>query len=230
MNKNALKIIILSITLVLPVLIFILLKTTGSNVYSLGEFDPLKNRKDTLNILNPASNNCPDYTKDNVHRIPPFSFINQDGVRFSSEQLAGKVYVADFFFTTCSSICIEMSSEMKRIQETFKNNPDIMLVSYTVNPENDTAPVLKQYAERYSADTKKWNFLTGNRDSIYNLAHCGYYILAKPNEKDVADFIHSDKLILVDKEKRIRGYYSGTDKEDIDRLIIEIQLLMREYL
>ncbi|MCS7003842.1 MAG: SCO family protein [Cytophagales bacterium] len=223
MNRK-IQFLILGVILLLPAFIFIFLHVAGRNVYRVPEVNPF----DSLNILNPQNINCPDYRVNGVHRIPPFRLLNQDSVEVSEEIVKGKIYVAAFFFTRCGNICLDMSRQMYRLQETFKNYPDVLLLSYSVDPEFDRPKVLKMYSEKYQADPNKWIFLTGNKDSIYELARCGYYVVAKPYENRPNDFIHSDKLVLVDKQKRIRGYYSGTLREDVDRLITEIQVLMRE--
>ncbi len=207
----------LLLLLVLPALAFLFLRGFGENEFA-------------LPILNPESGECAPNKVDDIHRIPPFSFINQDGQPFSDKELAGKIYVTDFFFTRCPDICLTMSSELARVHEAMKNHPEVVILSHTVDPAFDSAQVLKAYAQRYGADTKRWIFVTGDKKAIYEQARCGYYIAAKPATSDTElDFIHSDKLVLVDKEKRIRGYYSGTRREDVDRLITEIQVLLAEY-
>lgn len=203
--------------LVLPASAFLFLKGFGENEFA-------------LPILNPESGECPPNKVDGIHRIPAFSFINQDGQPFSDKELEGKIYVADFFFTRCPDICLTMSSELARVHEAMKKHDDVIILSHTVDPAFDSAQVLKAYAQRYGADTRQWIFVTGDKEAIYKQARCGYYISAKPATSDTElDFIHSDKLVLVDKEKRIRGYYSGTRREDVDRLITEIQVLLTEY-
>ncbi|MCS7017567.1 MAG: SCO family protein [Cytophagales bacterium] len=218
MNTNRfLKAGALLLILGLPALFFLFLSTFGENQYA-------------LPILNPESGECPNGKVDGIHRVPSFSFINQDGQPFSDKDLEGKIYVTDFFFTRCPDICLTMSSELARVHEAMKDHPEVVILSHTVDPDFDSAQVLKAYAQRYGADTNRWIFVTGNKAAIYEQARCGYYIAAKPATSDTAlDFIHSDKLVLVDKEKRIRGYYSGTKREDVDRLITEIQVLLAEY-
>lgn len=218
MNTNRLlKAGALTLILVLPALAFIFLRGFGENHFS-------------LPVLNPESGECRPNKVDDIHRVPPFSFINQDGQPFSDKDLEGKIYVTDFFFTRCPDICLTMSSELARVSEVMKDKPDFVILSHTVDPAYDSAQVLKSYAQRYNADPKRWIFVTGDKAAIYEQARCGYYIAAKPATSDTEiDFIHSDKFVLVDKEKRIRGYYSGTRREDVDRLITEIQVLLSEY-
>jgi protein SCO1 len=168
--------------------------------------------------------------KNSAHRIAAFELINQDNQLFSEIDLDGKIYVTDFFFTTCPTICPSMSAQMKRVHEKYKTSDDFVIVSHTVMPEIDSAEVLKAYASRYDADTEKWIFLTGDKKIIYDLARKSYFAATTEGEGDDHDFIHTENFVLVDKEKRIRGFYDGTDAKDVDRLIKEIEILKREYL
>ncbi len=225
--KNATKIILLSILLILPVAVFLFLKFFGVNQYELKLIDP-KKESQKLQIYNPKAVNCESNKVDNVHQIPHFELTTQENKPFSQKNLNNKIYVADFFFTRCPTICLDMTSELLRVQDKFKDNPKVKIVSHSVDPKYDQPEVLAKYAKDFGIDTKKWTMLTGSKENIYELARCGYFIAVKPNEQDSTDFIHSDKLILVDQKKRIRGYYSGTDRKDVDRLITEIQLLLKE--
>ncbi|MDW7691274.1 SCO family protein [Flammeovirgaceae bacterium SG7u.111] len=182
-----------------------------------------------LQVYNPQAVNCEPNLIDSVHRIPSFSLLNQGGEKVTEKDLEGKVYVADFFFSRCPNICIEMTSQLLRVQEAFENEQDLMIVSHSVDPEHDQPAVLAEYAKEKGIDSNKWQLLTGDKPAIYELARCGYFITAKPSQTLENDFIHSDHLVLVDKEKRIRGYYSGTDREEVDRLITEIHVLLHEY-
>ncbi|GAB3539191.1 hypothetical protein GCM10027577_01150 [Spirosoma fluminis] len=167
------------------------------------------------------------------NRIPPFKLIDQDGKRVDQSVVKDKIYIADFFFTRCVSICPKISSQLTRVQDIFRNNPAIVLLSYSVDPEHDQPAQLKAYAQKYEAIPNKWFFLTGPKADIYDLAMHGYYLPAvdagvkegKPDET----FIHSEKLVLVDKEGIVRGFYDGTDKEDVDRLVLEIRVLLDIY-
>jgi protein SCO1 len=165
-----------------------------------------------------------------AHRISDFSLTAQDGANVSLKDLEGKIYVADFFFTTCPTICPAMSANMKRVYDRFLDAQDFVLVSHTVMPEVDTQEILAEYARRYGADSNRWLFLTGDKKSIYELARKSYFAVTTEGEGDEHDFIHTENLILVDKEKRIRGYYDGTDAKDVDRLIKEIEILQKEYI
>jgi len=214
---------VLLILLAIPVFIFAFLYLFGENKYEVKVLSPKE-----LTVYNPKVVNCEENIVDGVHRIPEFTFTSQDSAAYGLENLKGKIFVTDFFFTKCPSICIEMTSELLRVQEFYKKEPNVQLVSFSVDPTYDSPSVLAEYAEKYNANTHKWNFLTGEAKDIYELARCGFFIVAKPNEEIKNDFIHSDKLVLVDTKGRIRGYYSGTDREDVDRLITEIQVLLQE--
>ncbi|MCX6291301.1 MAG: SCO family protein [Bacteroidetes bacterium] len=162
------------------------------------------------------------------HTIPPFSFINQEGKTISDKDFTGKIYVASFFFATCPKICPKMNDELKRVQEVFKDADDLKILSHTVDPEHDSVAVLADYAAKHGAHNKQWYFVTGNKDSIYSIARDGYLVLAAAG-KTSADFFHSQDLILIDKEKHIRGIYDGLEPAEVDTLIDEIKLLMHEY-
>lgn len=210
------KVIIVLAVLMLPSIAYLLLQS-GENQYQ------------KLRIYGPRE--APeDSNADTVfHSVQSFNLIAHTGKPFSSSQLDGKIYVADFFFVTCQTICPKMTMQMKRVQEAFKNDTSVLLVSHTVNPANDTVEVLMGYASEYGADGEKWFFLTGDKKIIYDLARHSYFITALPGDGGSHDFIHSEKLILVDPDKRIRGYYDGTDIEDVNRLIEEIKVLQWEY-
>lgn len=185
-----------------------------------------------LKIYKPSDLN-PELVDDDLknnkpHRIADFKLINQLGDTITLKNLEGKIYVADFFFTTCPTICPKMSDQMYRVYQKYKDNPDVLILSHTVMPEVDSVPVLKAYAEKYGADANKWIFLTGPKEEIYQLARKSYFAVITEGDGGVSDFIHTENFILVDKQKRIRGFYDGTSKEDVDRLIKEISYLLKE--
>jgi len=186
-----------------------------------------------LKIYNPADINpaLVDTSVQDVskkHRIADFELINQDGKIVTQKDFEGVIYVADFFFTTCPSICPKMSTQMQRVVEEFKDNDQIMLLSHTVYPEIDSVPVLAEYAKKYNADSKKWMLVTGDKKHIYELARKSYFAITTEGSGDEDDFIHTENFILIDKKKRIRGFYDGTSPEDVDRLIEEIKILQGE--
>ncbi|MGQ0827214.1 MAG: SCO family protein [Bacteroidota bacterium] len=163
------------------------------------------------------------------HTIPNFSFTNQDGQTVTEKHFEGSVYVTDFFFTTCHSICPVMSSQMERVNAAFKNNTEVKFLSHTVDPEIDTVKQLKAYAIKYNADSKQWMFVTGDKKKLYGIARAGYLLNAEQGDGGPDDFIHTQNFALIDKDKRIRGFYDGTDSLEINQLIKDIDLLLKEY-
>lgn len=162
------------------------------------------------------------------HAVGDFHLTNQEGRTISQQDLDGKIYVANFFFASCKSVCPQMNENVRRIQEKFKGSDEVRIVSYTVDPEADSVPSLAAYAQKMGADNRQWWFLTGPKDSIYDLARDGYLLPAAQRTKE-NDFFHSQDLLLIDKEKHIRGIYDGTESSEVDTLIDEIKVLMHEY-
>ncbi len=159
------------------------------------------------------------------HSVGGFSLLNSDSVIVTEKLTEGKIFVADFFFTTCSSICPKMSGQLMRVQYEYKDDSSVVILSHTVDPEHDTPSVLKVYSKKYEAIPGKWYFLTGDKKAIYDLARNNYFISATEGDGGKGDFIHSEQMVLVDKKKHIRGYYDGTDVRDVRRLMDEIKLL-----
>jgi protein SCO1/2 len=195
-------------------------------------YSALKPKK-TLPIYNPADVNpeLVDSTvqyKSKYHTIADFSFTNQNGKTITQKDYEGKIYVADFFFTTCGSICPKMTTNLSDIQKAFATNPKVKLLSFTVFPETDSVPVLKAYAKKHQVDDTKWNLVTGDKKEIYTMARKSYLAvkLGKPDE--LYDMVHTENFVLVDTKKRVRGFYDGTNKEDIKRLIEDITFLSNE--
>ena len=167
--------------------------------------------------------------QDTVYKkIPSFVFLTQDSLPFSSEKLYGKIHVADFFFTSCPGICPILTSQMKRLQEMTKAYKDLQFVSFTVDPHRDTPSRLKQYALSHRADLRNWVFLTGPMDSIYKVGIQGYYLGMQKDSTQPGGYMHSGRFVLVDKNGLIRGYYDGTNAEEVNRLAKDIKILMRE--
>jgi protein SCO1/2 len=162
------------------------------------------------------------------HTIPSFHLVNQDGKTITDDSTRDKIYVANFFFATCPTVCPQMNEQVQRVQKAFKDEENFQILSFTVDPENDTVAALAEYAKRMNADNSLWWFLTGEKDSIYQLAREGFLVSAAAG-KTAADFFHSQSLILIDKEKRIRGIYDGTEPAQVDTLIDEVKVLMKEY-
>lgn len=164
------------------------------------------------------------------HRVLPFGLLNQFGDSITDADMEGKIYVADFFFTICPDICKDMAVQKRRLQEVMKDEADFAILSHSVTPEMDSVPVIKAYADMQGAIPGKWHILTGDKPQIYNLARRSYFaIFDKGGNGDEADFIHTENFVLVDKEKRIRGYYDGTSEEDVNRLIADYAILKAEY-
>lgn len=167
-------------------------------------------------------------TDTTYHTIPSFSFTNQDGKTVTEKDVAGSVYVTDFFFTTCHSICPIMSTQMERVAGKFKGNNEVKFLSHTVDPEIDTVEQLKAYAIKHNADSNQWMFLTGSKKDLYGIARTGYLLNADEGDGGPDDFIHTQNFALIDKSKRIRGFYDGTDSLQMNQLIKDIDLLLAE--
>ena len=183
--------------------------------------------------------NKPDFTPEwieksdpsyaSIHRIPAFSFTDQDGKKVTEKTVEGKIYVADFIFTRCGSICPKMTTNMGILQEKFKNNDQVLLLSHSVTPEMDSVPVLKRYAEAKGVISGKWHLLTGREEDIYALAKKQYYAGDTIGYYQTGnEFLHTENFILVDKLRRIRGVYNGTLSVEMERLIEDIGVLMKE--
>lgn len=166
------------------------------------------------------------------HTIGNFSFQNQDNKTITQKNMEGKVVVAEYFFSTCQSICPIMNQQMQRVQNQFKGNNKVKIFSFTVDPEVDKVEQLKRYAIKHQAVVGQWHFLTGKKEELYNLARKSFFVL-KPaeaaNQGDVgSDFIHTNNFVLVDKQKRIRGYYDGTSSKEVTQLITDVKKLLDE--
>lgn len=185
----------------------------------------------TLPIYNPADVN-PELVDSTVqyiareHKIADFSFTNQNGKTITQKEYEGKIYVADFFFTTCGSICPIMTTNMVDVQKAFLNNPKVMLLSHTVTPEIDSVPVLKKYALKKGVVDSKWNLVTGDKKDIYSMARKSYLAVKLGKPSELYDMVHTENFVLVDAQKRVRGFYDGTKKEEIKRLIDDINWLL----
>ena len=192
-------------------------------------YSALKPKK-TLPIYNPSDIN-PELVDSSVqyirkyHTIADFSFINQNGEKITQKNYEGKIYVADFFFTTCGSICPKMTTNMVDIQTAIKNNPKVLLLSHTVLPEIDSVPALKTYALKNGVIDAKWNLVTGDKKEIYTMARKSYLAVKMGKPEELYDMVHTENFILVDDKRRIRGFYDGTNKKEIQRLIEDIHFL-----
>ncbi|UQD55670.1 SCO family protein [Flavobacterium sp. K5-23] len=186
-----------------------------------------------LPIYNPADVN-PELVDSTVqyiskyHTIADFSFVNQNGKTITQKDYEGKIYVADFFFTTCGSICPKMTTNLADIQKATLNNPKVMLLSHTVFPETDSVPVLKTYALKHGVIDSKWNLVTGDKKEIYTMARKSYLAVKLGKPSELYDMVHTENFVLVDSKKRVRGFYDGTNKEEMKKLIEDINFLSKE--
>ena len=163
------------------------------------------------------------------HRISDFKLLSQMGDTITLKDVENKIYVADFFFTTCAKICPKMTAQMKSLHDFYIDDEDIFLVSHTVYPEIDSVEVLRSYAQQYEVNPDKWVMLTGDKKEIYALARKSYFAVLTEGDGGERDFVHTENFVLIDKLQRIRGYYDGTLKNEMKRLKSDIEVLRREY-
>lgn len=168
------------------------------------------------------------YYGDATHRIADFRFLDQDSVWISNESFVDKIYVADFFFTSCPTICPIMSKNMQKVSSHFKGNPSVAILSHSIDPKHDSIPVLKKYASKLKADTTMWHFVEGSAEQVYELAEKSYFAAAAEEEDAPGGYIHSGSFALVDQHRRIRGIYDGTVDEQVSKLIEDMQILLKE--
>ncbi len=167
--------------------------------------------------------------KSKYHKIADFSLINQNGDTITQDFYKDKIYVADFFFTTCQTICPIMTEHMKDIQENLKEDSEVLLLSHSVTPEIDSVAQLKRYALKKGVIDSKWNLVTGDKKQIYELARKSYLAVKTDGDGGPYDMIHTENFMLIDKKNQIRGFYDGTNEEDIERLLNDIEVLKEEY-
>lgn len=187
-----------------------------------------------LKIYNPIDVN-PSLVDESIkhisrnHTISDFELINQNGEKITQKDYQNKIYIADFFFTRCTNICVAMAYNMNELQEYYKNDDDIMFLSHSVTPTIDSVSVLRTYADKKGVIDGKWNVTTGSKKHIYDLARKSYMAVIEEGDGGEDDFIHTEQFVLVDKERRIRGFYDGTDKKDMEKLKSDMKLLKEEY-
>ena len=199
-------------------------------ILAIGLFSCSKEEKKQLPVYNPADfkPKLVDKSVRNViknHTVADFSLTNQNGINITNKDYENKIYVVDFFFTSCPSICPIMTNNMVKIQDEFISNDDIMLLSMSVTPEIDTVEVLKKYAIEKRVNDSKWNITTGSKKHIYELARKSYFAVVEQGDGGLQDFIHTPNFILIDTKKQIRGIYDGTDDKEISRLLKDIKVL-----
>ena len=193
----------------------------------------VESRVVTLPYYNEASftpkwlNNVEDL--ETFHKVPSFNLIDQNGESVTGQTFKEKIYVTDFFFTTCPGICPKMTENMALVQEAFKDDPEVLLLSHSVTPETDSVQVLKTYAENKGAISNKWYLVTGDRKQIYDLGRKTYFVEQDlGQEKDEDEFLHSENFVLIDKNKHIRGIYNGLNATAVQQLIADIKTLEKE--
>jgi len=166
------------------------------------------------------------------HTVGEFAFSNQNGKTITQKDLNNQVFVAEYFFTTCATICPIMNKEMQRVQEAFKKEKDFKILSFTVDPTNDDVKQMKHYSSLHQADDNMWWFLTGDKAKLYELARKSFFVLKPAEAQNLgdagSDFIHTNNFVLVDRKMRIRGYYDGTNSTEVDQMIVDIDLLLAE--
>ncbi len=165
------------------------------------------------------------------HKVADFSFTNQDGKIITNKDVKGKIYVVSYFFSTCKGICPRMNEHLTKVYEAIKGNNNVLILSHTVDPKRDTVQALKEYSLRYDADANQWMFLTGDKKALYDMARYSYLISALDDTAGVSidkDFIHDNHYVLVDRDGRVRGFYDGLKMEEVNKLIGDINTLLKE--
>ena len=212
----------------------IILTMTVFSAFVVSSFYYVNKPIETLPIYSPSMVSK-ELVEENIqfikkyHKIKDFSMKNQNGETITQEFYNDKIYVADFFFTTCPTICPIMTENMGYVQEKIKNDSDILLLSFSVTPEIDSVEQLKKYALEKNVIDSKWNLVTGNKKDIYNLARTSYLVAKTNGDGGKYDMIHTENFVLVDKEKRIRGFYDGTNSKEMDQLLNDIKILKNSY-
>lgn len=216
------KPLLLLAILILPSALYLLLTTGKHNIKSLQFFGPKSTVEKNVNGK---------IVVDTVyHSIRPFTLLDQDSTEFNSvARLKDKIYVVNFFFTSCPTICKETQSLLRTVQERFSNFEDVDLLSITVDPDNDTPSKLNEFSKIVGANKDQWFFLTGNRDYIYELASKDFLLNASKDSTAPGGFLHSDMMLLIDRNQHIRGMFEGSSAKDVKRLIDEVKVLIAEY-
>ncbi len=199
-------------------IVFFIILATAFVTYSLRYLD----KPETLPVMGANTG----------HKVQPFKFVNQEGDTVTQDAVKGKIYVVEYFFTTCKGICPRMNENMSKVYEAFRGNERVMILSHTVDPKKDTVEAMKAYSLRFEADPEQWMFLTGDKKELYDAARYSYLISAADDTATVdiqSDFIHTDRFVLVDGDGYIRGrFYKGTDMGEVNQLIGDIKMLLKE--
>lgn len=162
------------------------------------------------------------------HQIPDFSLINQDSLAYGTKDLEGKVFVADFFFTTCPTICPVMKTQLLRVHEKFKEEEDFKIISISIDPNYDKPAILKDFSNKLAIDNHQWNFLTGDQAKIFELGEKEFLVTAQKDENELGGYLHSGAFLLIDQNRRIRGIYDGTQEDQVNDLIRDIERVKNE--
>lgn len=196
----------------------------------------VKPKDKPLPVINPVDVNDSLVANDLLrkgygHKIGDFAFLNQDSVLMTSKDFEGKVWVAEYFFTTCGSICPKMNKQMQRVQSAFSGDKDVVILSFTCDPKTDTVAQMKKYADQMKAELPQWQFLTGSKEDLYQLARRSFFLLKPAEAENMGDagndFIHTNNFVLIDKQRRIRGYYDGTNAIEVNQMMNDIERLKK---
>lgn len=216
--KRAKQFGLLTLMLIFPIFIIWFLRTFGENQFSIPVYHP--------NAAELSSAMCS--FAEGQHYIPEFQVINQENLPLSQHYFDDHISVVNFFYTSDNTISPIMSSELARVQGNFRDNARVRILSVSVDPEFDQPDVLARYADIAGAREHQWNFVTGQKDQVYELIRCGFILPVEEVDVEGIDYLYPDRFVLVDSQRRIRGYYAGTDPQDVDRLITEMKILMEE--
>ncbi|MBT34039.1 MAG: SCO family protein [Thalassobius sp.] len=179
-------------------------------------------------IVEKTDENNKTFNDTIYHTISNYQFVDQDSDFVTPETFSNCIYVTDFFFTTCPSICPKMTAQMMRVYEEFEENPKVKMLSHSIDPTHDTVAVLKEYADNLGVKSEKWHFVTGTRDDIFEMGRKNYMVAVVEDENAEGGFFHGGHFILVDNHRRIRGIYDGTDSLDVNNLLNDIPILLKE--
>jgi len=212
-------------TVISILIVFITNISIASTIEDKTKWLPFYNSSDfTPHWLNPSGDKVKKF-----HRVSDFNFVNQDGRFVSNETVKNKIYVASFFFTSCPGICPKMRSQLAKVQETFEANDSLIIISHSIQPSNDTIEVLKAYADKNDVISGKWHLVTGKREDIYSIAKKDYFASEDLGKfVDEEDFLHTENLVLVDRNRHIRGIYNGLNNRSVTHLIEDIKRLEKE--
>jgi len=216
-TTKKINIIFFTLLIIVPFTVFGIMRWINNNYTTL----PYYGETQKIKLANGSDKEVP-------FTVPPFTFINQDNQTLTSDFVEKKIWVADYFFTNCNSICPKMTMHLQKVHEAFKRNNDVKLISFTVDPDRDTPGALQLYAAKYNGTPNQWQFVTGDKKALYAYARKALFIIATDGDGGPDDFIHSENLVLVDAHEHIRGYYDGTNDAQVKQLIKDIKRLQKE--